>query len=64
MGCFVWGALRVLSLGGLCCRHFHGSLEWRRGGSAAGLCMRGVLDETDLKTIKNEKFASHSNHYL
>ena len=40
---------------GRCCRHFHGSWEWRRGGSAGGLCVRGVLDEADLKTIKIRK---------
>ena len=38
---------------GLCSRHFHGSWEWRHGGWAGGLCVQGVLDETDLKTTKN-----------
>ena len=38
-----------------CCCHFHGSWEWRSEGSA-GDCACDVLDETDLKTIKNKDF--------
>ena len=37
---------------GLYCCHFHGSWEWWHGGSAGGLCLRGVLKETDLKLLK------------